>query len=39
MFNASNISWHIIMKARISITAFDKDKTKQEEEENGRNGT
>ena len=26
MFNASNISWHIIMKARITITAFDEDK-------------
>ena len=26
MFKASNISWHIIMKARITITAFDKDK-------------
>ena len=24
--NASNISWHIIMKARITVTAFDKDK-------------
>ena len=26
MFNASNISWHIIMKARITIGAFDQDK-------------
>ena len=26
MFNASNISWHIIMKARIKITGFDEDK-------------
>ena len=26
MFNASNISWHIIMKARITIRAFDQDK-------------
>ena len=24
--NASNISWHIIMRARITITAFDQDK-------------
>ena len=36
---SSNISWHIIMKARITITAFDKDKneakgkTKTEETE------
>ena len=28
MLNASNISWHIIMKARITITAFDQDKNK-----------
>ena len=26
MFNASNIRWHIVMKGRITITAFDKDK-------------
>ena len=26
MFSASNITWHIIMKARITITAFDQDK-------------
>ena len=26
MFDASNISWHIIMKARIIIIAFDQDK-------------
>ena len=24
-YNASNISWYIIMKARITITAFDQD--------------
>ena len=41
MFNASNISWHIIMKARITITAFDQDKneSKQKEKDNRRNGT
>ena len=40
MFNASNISWHIIMEARITITAFDiKTKTKQKGKENRRNGT
>ena len=26
MFNASNSSWHTIMKARITITVFDQDK-------------
>ena len=26
MFNASFISWHIIMKATITATAFDQDK-------------
>ena len=26
MFNASNINWHIIVKATITITAFDQDK-------------
>ena len=26
MFNALNIRWHIVMKGRITITAFDKDK-------------
>ena len=28
MFNVSKISWHIIMKARITITAFDQGKNK-----------
>ena len=39
MFNASNISWHIIMKARITITAFDKDKKEAKGKKKTRNGT
>ena len=29
MFNASNIRWHIVMKGRITITAFDKNEAKK----------
>ena len=29
MFNASNIRWHIVMKGRITITAFDKNEAKE----------
>ena len=41
MFYASNISWHIIMKARITITAFDQDKNeaKGEKKQKKRNLT
>ena len=40
MFNASNIRWHIVMKGRITITAFDKDKNeaKKKKKKNRRNG-
>ena len=29
MFNASNIRWHIVMKGRVTITAFDKNEAKK----------
>ena len=29
MFNASNIRWHIVMKGRVKITAFDKNEAKK----------
>ena len=29
MFNALNIRWHIVMKGRITITAFDKNEAKK----------
>ena len=29
MFNASNIRWHIVMKGRVTITAFDKNEEKK----------
>ena len=41
MFNASNIRWHIVMKGRVKITAFDKDKNeakKTNKKKNRRNG-
>ena len=39
MFNASNIRWHIVMKGRITITAFDKDKNEaKKKKKNRRNG-
>ena len=31
MFNASNIRWHIAMKGRITITAFDKNEAKKKQ--------
>ena len=39
MFNASNIRWHIVMKGRITITAFDKNEAKKnKQKKNRRNG-
>ena len=29
MFNASNIRWHIVMKGRVTITAFDENEAKK----------
>ena len=36
MFNASNISWHIIMKTTITITAFDQDENEAKGRRNKR---
>ena len=40
MFNASNIRWHIVMKGRVTITAFDKNEAKKtnKKKKNRRNG-
>ena len=40
MFNASNISYHIVMKVKLTITTFDTDKNEAKgKKEDIKNGT